>query len=190
MTDKLDRVINGLALVLSEVQTPQYRGPSMNFYQQSGGQLQFSAAGPRYRDAEKSGPSDPGVAWSSKMGAVFVEAAPPHPTDEGKLDWNNQKIVFAMSDKDIGEIVWGLKTNKEEIRLVHAPDDDARNNNKTFRLKKEKEYRGEPQWSMSLTERKNGQDTRVSIFIKGPDVIRLQLLLESSLPVIMGNNKV
>ena len=188
MTEKLDRIINGIALVLNKLSQPQYRGPSMNFYQQSGGQFQFSAAGPRYRDPESNGSGD-SVAWSSKPGAVFVEAAPPDPANKDRLDWTNSKIVFAMSDKDIGEIIWALKTGAPEARLVHAPDENARENNKTFRLKKEQEFRGQPQWSMGLTEKKNGTEKRVSIFIKGPDVIRLQLLLESSLPIIMGSNK-
>ena len=184
--EKIDRVLKGLAKVYRGIQSPEYRGPTMNFYQPSGGQLQFSCAPPRYKAPEKSGPDDAGVAWSSKMGAIFIEAAPPNENKDGKLDWKNKKMVFAMSDKDIGEVLWGLACKSGDIRIVHAPEDDAKNNNKTFRLQKGKEFKGQPQWVLSLTEKKNGVDTKVSVFIKGPDLMRLKTLLEQGLPYIMG----
>lgn len=187
---EINQILNRVAAALGDLREPQYRGPSMNFYQQSGGQLQFSTAGPKYRSPEKTDANDPGIAWSSKAGAVFIEAAPPDPNNKERLDWANSKIVFAMSDKDIGEIIWGLKTNAADIRLVHAPEGaDAKNNNKTFRLKREADWNGQPQWSMSLIEKRNADQKKVSIFVRGPDIIRLQLLLETSLPIIMGVHK-
>ena len=187
---KLDKAIRGIGLILGEVKTPEHRGPTMNFYQAKGGQLQFSVAPPKYRPTERSRPEDSGIAWASKMGAVFIEAAPPIPnSDPPRLDWANSKMVFAMSDKDIGEILWGFSVKSPEIRLIHAPDEKQRENCKTFRLKREKDYNGSPQWSISLTEKKNGKETRVSLFIKGPDVMRLKTLLEGALPYIMGAHK-
>jgi len=189
--DLLNRAIKGIAKVLDAVQEPQYRGPTIDFYQPKGGQLQFSVAPPRYRETEKSNVSDPGVKWASKMGAVFVEAAPPDPENPGRLAWGTKKIVFAMSDKDIGQILWALELKKTEVSLNHYPDENNKQNGKTFKISKGQPNRqGEPTWNLSLLEKRDGEQNRVSVFVGGPDMMRLKTLLEHSLPFIMGCHKI
>lgn len=186
---KADKLINGLAKVFYLVEPIDYKTNSINFYQPSGGQLQFSVSGPSYKPAERFFKDKPKVRWPQKMGAVFVEGAPPiQGSNPPKLDWTNKKIVFAIGDKDIGQILWAF-ANKSDIRIVHAPDDNAKSNNKTLAIKRAKDWNGQPQWSLSLTEKKNGETNSVSMFIKGPDMMRLKNLLEQSLPYIIGAHR-
>ncbi len=189
----LKRLVNGVTQVLKEVRRPQHRGPTVDFYQPKGGQLQFSVAPPRYRDAEINAnyPNDAGIRWASKMGAVFIEAAPPDPNSDGRLDWSNKKIVFALSDKDIGALLWGLACKDDRISVIHAPDEDNRQNSKTFAISKGKDNprTKQPTWNLSLTEKKDGNENRVSVFVGGPDIMRLKVLLEQSLPFILGAHK-
>jgi hypothetical protein len=186
--EQFDTLVRGISAVLDNVRTPQFRPPSVNFFMPNRGQLQFTIAAPRYREVERKNPKDAGVRWADKMGAVFVEAAPALPNSD-KLDWDNKKMIFAMSDKDIGQVLWGFAAKKEDIRLVHAPDENAKQNNKTFRIRKGDDFRGEPQWILSLTEKKNGESNEVSVFIKGPDMMRLKSLLEGAIPYILGAHR-
>jgi hypothetical protein len=92
-------------------------------------------------------------------------------------------------ERYIGQVLWGFAAKKEDIRLVHASDENAKQNNKTFRIRKGDDFRGEPQWILSLTEKKNGESNEVSVFIKGPDMMRLKSLLEGAIPYILGAHR-
>lgn len=183
-----EKILKGLVKIYERVQPISYKTSTINFFQPKGGQLQFSVAGPTYKDPEKSFDGKPAFCWPQKMGAVFIEGAPPIPNSE-RLDWANKKIVFALGDKDIGEIIWGLTIKQPEIKLIHSMDETNRKNSKTFRINREADWNGTPQWSLSLEESKDGERNKVSMFIKGPDLMRLKLLLEHSIPYIIGAHR-
>jgi hypothetical protein len=165
------------------------------------GQIQMTAAAPRYNYDWKSWSlTRPGLAQIERDGAIFVEAAPPvenNDKNNPRLDWANKKIIFAMSDKDIGELLWGLALmqGKDEgfVKIAHAPEDNPKDNNKSFSIRKSiyNSPKGPiPQWQLSLSEVKDGQErSKVSVFIKGPDLMRFKLYLETSLPYILGLHK-
>lgn len=193
----VQRLTNGLTMLIRN-ETATFRSATMDFFSKSGGQLQFSVASPRYREAQSSQQGDPGIRWPQRNGAVFIEGAPPLGDGSDNLDWANKKIVFALSDKDIGEILFRMALAQSSpkdfplaIKLLHAPEDkDSRLNNKTFMLKRESDYKGEPQWSIGIYEKAEGKpDNKVSIFLKGPDYMRLKALLEAALPYTMGLHK-
>lgn len=192
--DQYNTLVRGLTKIVKKLEEPsdpyhahQLRPPTVDFYMPKGGQLQFSVAPPRYRSLEISQGETYGVRWTDKAGAVFIEAAAPNPNREGRLDWKN-KIIFALSDKDIGQILWGWETKSDMIRITHAPGDDAKSNNKTFSIKRD-EYNGKPQWTLALQEKKNGESKSVSVYVSGPDMMRLRTLLVSAFPFILGSHK-
>lgn len=194
----LNDIVNKLGWLAKGLFRPTHRTGRLDFYMPKTGQLQFSVSGPKhFYDWNKWSFQNPGVANVEREGAVFLEGAPPLEGTE-KLDWANKKIIFAIGDKDIGELLWGLQSmqGKAEgiVKITHAPEDDAKNNNKTFTIKKSiyKSPRdGDvPQWQLILSEIKDGQEkSKVSAFIKGPDMMRLKLFLETSLPYILGFHK-
>lgn len=178
---------NALRAIAELVSKPQYRTPTMDFYLPSGGQIQLSVAGPRYRGVERDDPTDPGMAWPEKLGAVFVEAAPPDKEKDGFLDWRNKKITFAMSDKDIGQVIAYFRGEDERLSVVHAPEND-RSQSKTLSVRRGM-FKEKPQWEMRLVEKRGTDEIAVKVFLTTADVTRLCLFLESALPYIFGFNK-
>ena len=51
----INKILTKLRIIEEQTEVCQFRGPSVDFYQPKGGQLQFSVAPPRYRDTEKTG---------------------------------------------------------------------------------------------------------------------------------------
>ena len=163
-----------------------YRPASANFFSKTGGQFQFVVGSPTWKNPEDS--NGKSISWVYKQGAVFVEAAPPDPNNPGRLDWKNKKIVLALSDKDIGEILYGIRVNKpsnsgELVKIFHSNDD--RTVVKTFKILQGRDET----WALSLHAKAPGVDTKVHVYIKGPDLMRLTTLLQSALPVVLGWDK-
>ena len=184
----VERLIRGMGLVLEAVRAPDYRPAAISFYGEKGGQLQFCVGGPRWRATEYRNDTDSGVRWADKVGAVFVEAAPPDPNNPGKLDWTNKKIVFALSDKDIGSILYAVRKG-QEARILHANDDKT--DTKRFQIGTANEFRGRQTFPVSLQHHKaDGSESRVSVFLDGGDLMRLTILLEQAMPYILGANRV
>lgn len=195
------QALKGLRMIWTKVNTPEYRTPSLDFYLPTGGQFQFTVGAPQYDDPRRKdgAPSThPGFCVPVRDGAVYCEAAPPDPnfpptkTSQGRLDWANRKIVFALGDKDIGEILAFARMGKDEVRLVHKPESSPVT--KTFSIKKGVEDpKWGPQWRMELTEVEDGTKepkSKVSVYMKAADMQRLLTFLECSFPFIFGMNKV
>ena len=171
----------------------KYRPATADFFSKSGGQFQFSVGGPNWREPEVHGADQ--TSWVEKSGAVFVEAASPDPDNPGRLNWKNGKIVLALSDKDIGQILYGIRANQskdELVKILHTNADKSVI--KTFLVKK-----GQPgTYLLSLSQNKthnsSGVDLanriNVSVYISAPDLLRLTSLLEAALPTVLGWDKV
>jgi len=173
----------------------KFRPATADFFSKSGGQFQFSVGAPQWREPEAHGQGE--VSWVDKSGAVFVEAAAPDPNNPGRLNWKEGKVVLALSDKDIGQILYGIRTRQsaedgELVKIVHSNAD--RSVVKTFLIKK-----GQPGTyllaiSQNKTSESSGMDLtnriNVSVYISGPDLLRLTSLLEAALPVVLGWDKV
>lgn len=189
--EKVSALIRGVKKVLDRIDSIESsnqgsrRPASTDFYSPKGGQLQFAVGSPRWRSTT----DDQGVTVTriEKEGAVFVEGAPPDPANEGKLDWKNKKIVFALSDKDIGPIVAAL--GKETVvdstglmvSLVHTVGEVT----KSFKIRVGTNDRaGNPTYLLELAD--NSTKNKVSIFVSTADVVRLRLLLESAIPQVLG----
>ena len=160
-----------------------YRPATADFFSKTGGQFQFSVKSPSWRDPEDHGTSQ--VSWVNKSGAVFIEAAAPDPSNPGRLNWKNGKIILALSDKDISQILYGVRTkqgSEELVKILHTNAD--RTVTKTFSIKSGREGT----WQLSLMQ--TGQ-TRMSVnvYINGPDLLRLTSLLEDALPKVLGWDK-
>ena len=156
---------------------PQFRTCSMNFFGEKGGQLQFTCAPPRYRAPEND------IIWPDKSGAVFIEGAPPDPNNPGFLDWKNGKIVFALADKDIGDLLAAI-ANQADGKVIHTTNDDK--DVKTFRISAPKPFNGKNTYNLSLQMKSNGAERSISLFINEGDLIRLRVYLAASLPYILG----
>lgn len=193
------QVLKGLRLIWEKVNVPEHRTPSLDFYLPSGGQFQFTVGGPQYdqpRRKEGTPSTHAGFCVPIRDGAVYCEAAPPDPrfpptaTSQGKLDWENRKIVFALSDKDIGEILSFARRGQKELRLVHRLDKSS--TTKTLSIKQQDSQ--EPQWRMELSEvvEENGKKnvkSKVGVYLKPADMQRLITFLESAFPFIFGMHK-
>jgi hypothetical protein len=164
----------------------------------STGQFQLTASAPKYvYDWSNWSSARPGVAQVERDGAIFIEAAPPVENNDKanpRLDWKGKKIIFALSDKDIGELLWGIALmqgqSESAVKITHAPEDDSKNNNKTFSIRKSTHEKYGTQWQLLLSEVRNGQEhSKVSVFIKGPDLMRFKLFLEAAYPYILGFHK-
>lgn len=186
---KLDRILKGLEALYKQTLPAKYRTPSLDFYMPKTGQLQFSCGGPTWREPTLNN----GVLdyVCERPGAVFVDGAPPDPNNPGRLDWANQKIVFAMSDKDIGEVLYAMNHGKD-VRLIHAPNENDKTKTKTFSIQKGEGGTFKIALSDSVTPRNGSVKTpvNVSAYIKGGDMMRLVKYLETVLPFIMGCHKV
>ena len=188
-------LFRSLRMIWTKVNTPEYRTPSLDFYLPSGGQFQFTVGGPQYDEPRKRDgfpASHPGFCVPVRDGAVYCEAAPPDPNNKDRLDWANKKIVFALGDKDIGEILAFARMGKDEVRLVHKPETSPVT--KTFSIKKGVEDpKWGPQWRMELVEVEEGKKeprSKVSVYMKAADMQRLLTFLECSFPFIFGMNKI
>jgi len=197
LEDFRDQALKGLRMIWAKVNVPEYRTPSLDFYLPSGGQFQFTVGGPQYDEPRKKDgtpATHPGFCVPTRDGAVYCEAAPPDPNNKDRLDWANKKIVFALGDKDIGEILAFARTGKEEVRLVHAPEGSSVT--KTLSIKKgADDPKWGAQWRMDLTEvfEKDGKKetrSKVNVYMKAADMQRLLTFLECSFPYIFGMNKV
>jgi hypothetical protein len=119
------------------------------------------------------------------MGAVFVEGAPPDPERPGKLDWTKGKVVFALADKDIGQIIAAIR-NREAVKVIHTTGDGANEMVKTFEVGAPTEFKGRNTYNIGLRQKQNGEEKRISLFINEGDIVRLQLTLQAALPYILG----
>lgn len=182
--EKIDRLMNGVAKVIKLLEKPAYRPASTNFYSPTMGQLQFAVGSPTWKAPEdKNGQK---VSYVAKEGAVFIEAAPPDKTREGKLDWENKKIVFALSDKDVATIVYALERNKVDkngnlVNITHTNGDVV----KYFKIRP-----GQPNKDGDMTYGLEVQDmstkNKVGAYVLGPDLMRLKILLEHAMTKILG----
>jgi len=164
----------------------QFRPASANFFSKTGGQFQFAVGSPTWKPPETTDGRK--ISWVQKNGAVFVEAAPPDPSNPGKLDWKNNKVVLALSDKDIGDILYAIRLNKptpdgELVKIFHSNDDKTIV--KTFRIAKgtKDTYR------LALSLKRPSKSTNVAVYVSGADIMRLVTLLESALPMVLGWDK-
>lgn len=194
LENKVDALIRGVKLVLDKVGTKQvFRRPaSTNFFSPKGGQLQFAVGSPRWSPPEeKDGVL---VSYVAKEGAVFIEAAPPDEKNEGKLDWKNRKIVFALSDKDIAAIVDGIITRAQDkngnlVNLTHTTGPDGSEVVKYFKIKVgNPRPDGTPTFLMELAD--VSTKTKVSVFVGFQELTRLRLLLESAIGTVLGWDEV
>ena len=165
----------------------QYRPASANFFSKTGGQFQFAVGSPTWKPPEST--DGKSIAWVKKNGAVFVEAAPPDPSNPGKLDWRNNKVVLALSDKDIGDLLYAIKKNKPDndgvlAKIFHSNED--RSIVKTFRIAK---GNGDT-YKLSLTLKSPSKSTSVNVYVTASDIMRLVTLLQSALPMVLGWDKV
>ena len=159
-----------------------YRPATADFYSKTGGQFQFSVKRPDWRPPESHGDSQ--VCWVDKAGAVFIEAAAPDPKNPGRLNWGEGKIILALSDKDIGQILYGIRSNQssdsdELVKILHTNRD--RTVTKTFSIKKGRTGT----WQLSLMQSGSSR-IAVNVFINAPDLLRLSHLLEAALPKVLG----
>lgn len=195
LEDFRDQALKGLRMIWGKVNTPEHRTPSLDFYLPSGGQFQFTVGGPQYDEPRRKDgmpATHPGFCVPIRDGAVYCEAAPPDPNNKDRLDWANKKIVFALGDKDIGEILAFARMGRDEVRLVHKPETSPVT--KTFSIKKGiEDPKWGPQWRMELIEVEEGKKepkSKVSVYMKAADMQRLLTFLECSFPFIFGMNKV
>jgi hypothetical protein len=161
------------------------RSVSADFFLPTGGQFQFSVSSPTWREPEQIKPGNR-VSFPQRSGAVFVEAAPPIPNSD-KLDWAERKIIFALNDTDVSQILdWLSFTGTDKLRIVHAPKDlNPSENSKTLVFEQKNDV------LLELVERKNGAvKSKVFTYLKTHDLTRLSLFLRSAFPVMMGINKI
>ena len=191
LVGKIDALIRGVKLVLDKLgdRRQVFRRPSStNFFAPKGGQLQFAVGRPRWSTPEeKDGVL---VSYVVKEGAVFIEAAPPDEKNEGKLDWKNRKIVFALSDKDIAAVVDGIVTRTQDrggnlVNLTHTTGPEGAEVVKYFKIKAGNPRQdGSPTFLMELADAST--KTKVSVFVGNPELTRLRLLLESAIGTVLG----
>jgi hypothetical protein len=160
-----------------------YRPATADFFSKTGGQFQFSVKAPNWREPESHG--DIQVSWVDKSGAVFIEAASPDPSNPGRLNWKNGKIILALSDKDISQILFGVRTKQGSEKLVQILHTNAdRSVTKTFAIRTGREGT----WQLSLNQ-SGPNKISVNVYINGPDLLRLTSLLEDALPKVLGWDK-
>lgn len=186
--EKVDALIRGLKTLLDRTNPVNRRPASSNFFSPKGGQLQFAVGSPRWSAPEERD----GVLVShvAKEGAVFIEGAPPDPTTEGRLDWKNKKIVFALSDKDIAAIIDGIETLAVDrggnlVNLTHTTGPENAEIVKYFKIKPGTADRnGNPTYLMELAD--TATKNRVSVFVGRPELTRLRLLLTGAICHTLG----
>jgi len=193
--EKVDALIRGVGKVLNAVSNSNsvsYRPASTNFYSPKGGQLQFAVGVPTWKEPElKNGQL---ISYVEKEGAVFIEAAPPDPNTEGKLDWKGKKIVFALGDKDIAAIVNALTTGRVDkngnlVNITHTTGSEDSPIVKYFKIRPGKDSpTGEPTYGMEVADMST--KNKVSVFVGAVDLTRLRLLLASAMPRILGWDRV
>ena len=151
------------------------------FYTPRGGQIQVRLGGPNWENKGD-------VSSVERNGALFLEGAPPDPKKEGFLDWSNQKVIFAMSDKDIAAILFGLTTiGVKQISAVHANEDKTIV--KTFGIKQgdKPDREGNPTYLLSLSSaEKDEARINVNVFVSAADLYRLKLVLANAIPYMLG----
>lgn len=192
--DKIDRILNGVIAIFEKLnkmppplppasQTVNKRPNPTSFYSLKGGQIQVCVGSPIWETSK----AKASVETVKKEGAVFLEAAPPSATNPGKLDWENKKIVFAMSDIDIAATVSGLRLRNPNVKdkpivsLVHVTEKDG---DKSFRISfGNVNQKGAQTYFMELID---SNKNKVSINVLDADLLRLELYLVSALPKILG----
>jgi hypothetical protein len=125
---------------------------------------------------------------TTREGAVFVEVA--STTGPNVYDWEN-KIVFALSDVDIGKILWGVKhKNKDGVfstSLMHDPGA------KTASFGKVKKYMSidspdGPQAGciIRMTEQSGDQKKTHTVPVSGDELVVLVTLLTAAIPRMLA----
>lgn len=171
-------------LTVSKIQT---RYSTTNLFSDKGGQIQFGLIAPRYEFVEV---EDRTVKQVVRDGAVLIEGAAPDPERPGFLDWKNKKITFSLGDKDIGDILYALEKgavnkNGELVALFHKNVKDGGETSKTFKIKPgQTNSQGQMTY---LVELYNSTDkNKVSVFVGGPDLMRIKVALQAAFPIILG----
>jgi hypothetical protein len=120
-----------------------------------------------------------------KEGCVMLEMAlakgEPDVRGNRSYDWENRKIIFKLSSKDIGDILAYMKTGaKGELKLVHdsskAPGagDDAGMKNLTINSTDRSWF-----WNLSMSK-----EQRVSVPVDTSEMVRIQELLKEGIKKI------
>lgn len=183
--ERLDYLLKGLRYIagqLDGLETKVSRRPSStNFYSPKGGQIQFAVGSPRWSTPEESGDGRL-ISRVIKDGALFIEAAPPDPAREGFLDWANRKIIFALSEKDIGACYHAITKREPDrngclVNLTHKTGEDVV---KYFKIKPGQSGTFLLELADATTK------TRVSVFINEQDMARLELVMLSSFSHVLG----
>jgi len=125
-------------------------------------------------------------------GCVFVEAAPS--TGERQYGFKEgKKVVIALGIDDISEILVGFKIGT--FNITHDPN--IQNNNRGLRVKrlslwkgKQTDNNGLPTYFIKLEqlEKGNSEALNVMIPLTCQEIKVLSILLESSIPRILGWN--
>lgn len=150
------------------------------FYQPGGGQIQLSLIPPRWRVYNSTD-----TATIEKNGAMLLEGAPPDPNRDGFLDWENNKIIFALGEKDIAETLY-LVSKGINVNLIHSNSDKTIV--KTFKIERgNKNRNGIDTYKLVLLEKNNDLKKKgISVFITAIDLTRFMKVCEQGIPYIMG----
>ena len=186
LEDKVDTLARVLKKYM-DTQSLRTKTSTINFFSERGGQIQFGIIPPRYEVIERDGKSSRVI---SRDGAVLVEGAPPNPEKPGYLDWENKKVTFSLGDKDIGDILYALSRgnvnkNGELVSLYHKNVVGETEVGKTFKIKPgEQNSSGQSTFLVEISDVTNKR--RVSIFVTGADLMRLEVGLRAALPLVLG----
>jgi len=108
-------------------------------------------------------------------------------TGDNKYDWEN-KIIFALSVKDIGELLAGLGEGK--LELLHDPD--AQTERRGTRVKKFSISQAKVGLFFNLNEKvpaageQPAGEKRVSISVRPAEAAILRALLLAAIPKVLG----
>lgn len=134
-----------------------------------------------------------------REGAVFLDVAPT--TAPNVYDWKDQKIIFALSVKDIGQLLYKVRVastgrdraptaeeiNSQTLSLVHDPNMKGENQGKTVKRLTLSFPKGTHAGGMLKVTSKNEEaEKNVTIPLTGDELLTLVMLLEAALPVMLS----
>ena len=120
------------------------------------------------------------LGFGKRGGAVFLEAA--SAKAERLYDWEN-KIVFALSPKDIGMLLVGFKQGKAKIFHDPGAQTESQGNIvKTLFL----QSASPGTWFLTLTEKQGEAEKQFKVSVTSDEARVLSELLAYSLPQLLG----